>query len=369
MSKKIKINPVQISENYEVRFFSQGITFLIDDLSEITKSNLLCIITDSNVDLLYAHSFEQACRLKGFSTVRITIPAGESSKSLACVYEIYQALAINNAGRDACIIGLGGGVTLDIAGFVAATYMRGISYISIPTTLLAMVDASIGGKTGINLSEGKNLVGAFKQPSAVLMPLETLNTLSEKDWLSGCAEIAKTAMLEGEDFLTWLRENTEGLVSRNEDSVNAAVQQSVLFKAKIIEADSLELNGQRVLLNYGHTLGHALEVCCGYGSVSHGQAVAEGMRFAARLAVEVEDIPVSFVKEQDKLLDSLNLVGLPFDVSADDIYKAMLHDKKNKDETVRFVLPDKNNSFHAVLVQEEILKKHLDAWVKAKHLL
>jgi 3-dehydroquinate synthase len=324
------------------------------------------VISDSNVSPLYGEEVRAAARDAGFRTIDIVIPAGESSKSPACAIEVWRAMAQHRLDRDCVVAALGGGVVGDLAGFAAATYMRGVGFVQIPTTLLAMVDSSVGGKTGIDLADGKNLVGAFKQPLYVCADTATLSTLPDCEWACGCAEIAKSALIDSDEFFFWMLESADRLAARDPQTVREAIARCVVFKADVVAADEEERAGVRDCLNYGHTMGHAIEKLAGYGTFSHGQAVAEGMRFAIRLAAALHGTPLELVREQDELLDALQLPSLDFRASPDDMVDAMRGDKKARGGNLRFVLPHDIGSWTVDEVDEGMLREHLAAWERSK---
>ena len=242
---------------------------LLEDVGELVRlvapgARKVAIITDNNVGDLFGLTVERKLIEAGFDVHPLSVAAGEASKSWAVAGEVLEALAELRLDRDDLVLALGGGVIGDLAGFVAATYLRGISFVQVPTTLLAQVDSSVGGKTGVDLRAGKNLAGAFKQPLLVIADTSTLSLLPEPEWASGLAEIAKSAVVDGEEFLGWLEENAAALVARDEAAVNEAVKRSVGFKSRVVTADETEA-GPRECLNYGHTFGHALEKVSGYG--------------------------------------------------------------------------------------------------------
>jgi 3-dehydroquinate synthase len=227
------------------------------------------------------------------------------------------------------------------------------------------VDSSVGGKTGVDLRAGKNLAGAFKQPSLVLADIETLASLPESEWRSGLAEIAKSAVIDSEEFLGWTEANASRLLARDSEVVAEAVARCVMFKSGVVSSDERE-EGMRECLNYGHTLGHALENVAGYGTVPHGLAVAEGMRFAVRVAVEVAGASRDFVRRQDALLDSLGLPALAGSWPPYDLHNAMRSDKKARSGDIRFVLADSPGSWSCTQVDDSVLQEHLDAWAGSK---
>lgn len=330
------------------------------------KADQIALVTDSNVNPLYGPSVRESLKEAGFSSTTIEIPAGEESKNAEYLMNIWRTMAQCKMDRGSLVVALGGGVIGDMAGFAAATYLRGITYVQIPTTLLAMVDSSVGGKTAIDLEEGKNLVGAFKQPAYVSADVAVLATLNNREWACGCGEIAKSSLIDSEEFFTWLCENAYKLANRDEQVVREAITRCVVFKANVVAEDEEERVGVRECLNYGHTLGHAIEKLAGFGVYSHGHAVAEGMRFAARLAVALEGAPLEMVAAQDNLLDVLNLPAIDFSASEDRMIDAMLSDKKTLRGRIRFVLPRGAGDWTVREVDEETLREHLNAWMRSK---
>ncbi len=310
------------------------------------------VITDSNVGPLYLARTRKALTAEGFKVREITVPAGEPSKSIDVAAEIWSAMAQLSLGRDCLVVALGGGVVGDLAGFVASTYMRGVPVVQVPTTLLSMVDSSVGGKTAVNLPEGKNLVGTFFQPSFVCADTSTLASLPEREWLCGCGEIAKSSVIDSDDFFFWLLEHAQELAKRDPVTTEEAIARCVVFKADIVARDKTETSGVRECLNYGHTLGHAIEACTGFGTFSHGACVAEGMRFAAKLACDFAehnaesttnanpDAVAEFAAAQADLLDALGLVPLAYEATPEALLSAMKHDKKARGGDLRFVLAD-----------------------------
>ena len=324
------------------------------------------VITDSNVAPLYRDQAKESLAAAGFRVSDIVVPAGEDTKSVEVAGEIWEAMAQLSLGRDCVVVALGGGVVGDLAGFAASAYMRGVALVQVPTTLLSMVDSSVGGKTGVNLAAGKNLVGAFKQPAYVCADTATLATLPEREWTCGCAEIAKSAVIDSDEFFFWLVDAAGALAAREDEAVAEAIARSVVFKADVVAQDKTESRGVRECLNYGHTLGHAVETLAGYGAFSHGAAVAEGMRFAARLAVELVGASADFVAAQDDLLDALGLPALAWSADPSDMLGAMKRDKKARRGQVRFVLPRDVGSWELLDVDDAAILEHLGAWVRSK---
>lgn len=334
-------------------------------IRQVTDAKRIALVTDFNVGELFGIGVDTSLARAEFLVSALQIPPGEASKNWTVAGQLLEAFANEGLGREDCVVALGGGVVGDIAGFCAATYLRGIDFIQIPTTLLAQVDSSVGGKTGVDLAAGKNLAGAFKQPKLVIADTDTLGGLPESEWLSGLAEVAKSAVIDGEGFLGWMEAHAEALSKREPEVVAQAVERCVEFKASVVARDERE-EGPRECLNYGHTLGHALEKALGYGTVSHGAAVAEGMRFAVRVASDVGRADKAFVKRQDKLLDALGLDAL--DVVADgiDLLDAMHADKKSRSGVVRMVLADAPGEWACVKVDDADISTHLALWAKTK---
>lgn len=348
--------------DYNVRIGAGVLDALGADLRGIdrfTGANRALVITDSNIAPLYLVRTKAALAAAGFRVSDISVPAGEQTKSLAIAEEIWRAMAQLGLGRDCLVVALGGGVVGDLAGFVAATYMRGVPVVQVPTTLLAMVDSSVGGKTAVNLPEGKNLVGAFWQPSFVCADTDTLATLPEREWRCGCGEIAKSAVIDSDDFFFWLGEHAAALAERDGATVAEAVARCVVFKAGIVARDKTETAGVRECLNYGHTLAHAIESCAGYGVFSHGAAVAEGMRFAACIAVGEVGASQDFAEAQGDLLDALGLAPLDVDATQDELMAAMKRDKKARDGALRFVLVRDVAQWETCVLSDETVRKYL----------
>jgi len=269
-----------------------------------------------------------------------TVPAGEPSKSIAEVARLYGHLAGRAADRKTPVIAVGGGVVGDLAGFVAATYNRGLPLVMVPTTLLAMVDSSVGGKVGINLPEGKNLVGAFHQPAGVWIDTALLETLPDREYRSGLAEVVKYGVILDAEFFAWLEANADAVVRRDPGAVAHVVARSCRLKADVVEQDEREETGLRAVLNYGHTFAHAFESVGGYGVWLHGEAVAAGMVRASLLAERRRLVGSEVTARQVALLNRFGLPTAPRgEWRADDLLAVMRRDKKNVAGRLRFVLP------------------------------
>ena len=326
----------------------------VREIERLQKVRDALILTDSNVGPLYLARAKGALSSEGFKVAEITVPAGEASKSIEVAAEVWSAMAQLALGRDCLVVALGGGVVGDLAGFVASTYMRGVPVVQVPTTLLAMVDSSVGGKTAVNLPEGKNLVGTFYQPTFVCADTSTLQSLPMREWLCGCGEVVKSAALDSDEFFFWLLDHAEDLSSRNESVVAEVVKRCVAFKASVVAQDKTESSGVRECLNFGHTLGHAIESAAGYGTFSHGACVAEGMRFALELADSLgEPVAEGFAATLGDLLDALGLRRLEFAAETAALLDAMKRDKKVRGGSVRFVLLDDISKWRVVSAPDE----------------
>ena len=368
MATKVIVN-IPGEAPYDVRIGAgalDGLGQRMRAVETLASMERVLVITDANVAPLYRDQAKASLAAAGFRVSDIVVPAGEETKSLAVAGEIWEAMAQLSLGRDCVVVALGGGVVGDLAGFVASTYMRGVALVQVPTTLLSMVDSSVGGKTGVNLSAGKNLVGTFKQPAYVCADTSTLVTLPEREWTCGCAEVAKSAVIDSDEFFFWLVDAADALAARDEAVAAEAIARSVVFKADVVAADKTESRGVRECLNYGHTLGHAVETLAGYGTFSHGAAVAEGMRFAVRLGVALVDTPLELVESQDALLDALGLPALAWSAEPEAMLDAMKRDKKARHGQVRFVLPRDVGAWELVDVDDATLLEHLGAWERSK---
>jgi 3-dehydroquinate synthase len=307
-------------------------TFVRDRLSQAVRSLVVC---DENTR---AHADRLAERL-GIGAVAV-VPAGEGSKSLAGAADLFSRLADMAADRKTPVLAIGGGVVGDLAGFVAATYNRGLPLLMVPTTLLAMVDSAVGGKVGINLPEGKNLVGAFHQPVGVWIDTALLDTLPEREYRSGLAEVVKYGVILDSKFFDWLEANADGVVKRDPVAVRHIVTRSCSLKADVVERDEREETGLRMALNYGHTFAHAFESVGGYGMWLHGEAVAAGMICASRLAERRGLIRPEATMRQTTLLSRFGLPTAPLAAwSADALLDVMRRDKKNVAGRMRLILP------------------------------
>ena len=318
-----------------------------EEIKTYSDGKRAAIITDENVAALYLDLVKGSLEGSGFITTTHIIPPGEDSKSGEVYLRLLEEMAEASLDRSDVIVALGGGVVGDLAGFVASTYMRGIDVVQVPTTLLAIVDSSIGGKTGINLSKGKNLAGTFHMPKAVIRHREFLETLSEQQIREGMAEVIKTAMIVDPELFLRL-EKIVGITSLKEVAVSRAfwgiVERCALIKGEIVEADPLE-KGERKLLNFGHTVGHAIERLTDY-RVSHGDAVAKGMFAMAKLSEESGWCTKETADRLEKLLLACGF-DLSFDYPEEELYSLVKMDKKKVGDTITLVVPKEIG--HAVL--------------------
>ncbi|WP_455376164.1 3-dehydroquinate synthase [Kaarinaea lacus] len=304
-------------------------------LKHIPSSQLL-VVTNETVAPLYLNRVLQS--LQGAKVESIILPDGEQYKTLETINLIYDALLTKRFDRYCTLVALGGGVIGDMTGFAAATYQRGVNFVQIPTTLLAQVDSSIGGKTGVNHPLGKNMIGAFHQPLSVIADTDTLNTLNDKELSAGIAEVIKYGIIRDPDFFQWLTDNITSLLNRDPESLASAIEQSCRNKAEVVAADELEA-GERALLNLGHTFGHAIEAGTGYGKWLHGEAVATGMVMAAQLSHLQGWIDQQTVDSIINLIRSAHLpVQGPSEMSPQQYLDIMAVDKKVKNGKINLVL-------------------------------
>jgi 3-dehydroquinate synthase len=305
---------------------------------ERCRGTSVIVITDQNVEKL-SNDVLTSLRAAGFQTTLAVLPPGESQKSLSSASDLYDRLADIRADRRTLIVALGGGVIGDLAGFVAATFARGLSLLMTPTTLLAMVDSSVGGKVGVNHPKAKNLIGSFHQPIGVWIDIATLKTLPDREFRSGLAEVVKYGMILDAELFKYLENQVTAILSRQTEDLRHIVVRCCQLKADVVEQDEREVTGLRAILNYGHTFAHAFETVGGYANWLHGEAVAAGMMCASRLAEQRGMISHDLTQRQEKLLGLFGLPTTPKPWPIDDLVAAMRQDKKNLDGKIRLVLP------------------------------
>jgi 3-dehydroquinate synthase len=296
------------------------------------------LIADANVHERWGAAAEEALRSAGFGVAVYCVPAGEASKSLETAASIYDWLVAQRAERGEAIVALGGGMVCDLAGFVAATFARGLPLVHVPTSLLAMVDAAVGGKVAVDHPKAKNLIGAFYQPRLVLADVSVLQTLPPRELTSGWAEVIKHALIMDEELLRLLEDNAEAAQRLDPEVAERVIARSVALKAGVVTEDEREETGRRMILNYGHTIGHGLEAAAGYAGLLHGEAVAVGMSGAACIAVRLGILAPEIAERQDALLARFGLPPRAPGVDARKALAAMALDKKAQGGAVRWVL-------------------------------
>jgi len=347
---------VELGERSYPIYIESGL--LTENNSPITshiKASRVCIVSNEIVYPLYGQSLQAL--LSDFDVDTIILPDGEAEKSLINFDKIMSHLLSSNHGRDTTIIALGGGVIGDISGFAAACYQRGIDFIQVPTTLLSQVDSSVGGKTAINHPLGKNMVGAFYQPQAVLIDINSLTTLPEREFSAGMAEVIKYGILGDGEFFEWLEKNQSLINAKDTQTLSQMIATCCQCKADIVAQDEKE-SGLRALLNLGHTFGHAIEAEQGYGVWLHGEAVATGMVLASKLAVNKDLLEVSELRRIESLIKAFSLpVSAPDDMNLESFVKHMKRDKKNIAGKMRFIIP---TSIGTSMMRDDVTDKDLE---------
>ena len=343
--------PVDLSDRgYEIYIGSGLLRQTARHVQSSIDVTQVVVITDSNLKTTHAQIVTENLAQAGIVCDLITIPAGEGSKSIGIVEQIWNEMLTAKADRQTVVIAVGGGVVGDLAGFVAATYARGIPLIQIPTTLLAQVDSSVGGKVGINLATAKNMAGAFWQPTRVLIDPLVLHTLPDREYQAGLAEVIKYGVIMDAEFFTLLEDQVEEIHARDPGLLKTIISRCCQLKAQVVEQDERETTGLRAILNYGHTFCHAFETVTNYGRFLHGEAVAIGMMCAARLAESMGRIDQQLISRQAALLTACNLPLTVSDIDPESLLAAMQHDKKVEHGKLRFVLPTKMG--HVELVDD-----------------
>lgn len=321
------------------------------------------VLSDANVAPLYSQAALDALAKHQFQPTLLTVPAGETAKSLSTFADCCDKLAEARLERKSFIVALGGGVVGDLAGFLAGTYLRGIALVQVPTTLLAQVDSSVGGKTGVNLQAGKNLVGVFHQPRLVLCDLSTLDSLPEREYRSGLAEVIKYGIIYDQALFEQLEQQMPTLLARDTDLLASVVARCCEIKAEVVSQDETE-SGLRAILNFGHTVGHGLEAISAYGKYLHGEAIAIGQVIAARLSERLLGFPS---KDVERVIRLFKAAGLPVSVALDEqderkLFAAMFLDKKVQDSMLRFVLVQQlGRCDHGQPVPRDVLEAELHA--------
>lgn len=316
------------------------------------------IITNPGLRTLYGDIVETSLRSAGFEPAMIEVPDGEAHKSLEWASRLYDAMLAHRMDRQSPVIALGGGVIGDLTGFVAATYMRGIPFIQIPTSLLAQVDASVGGKVAVDHPRGKNLIGAFYQPQLVLISLNALNSLSDRELRAGMAEVIKYGVIADTNFFDYIDQHLSLILSRDIEALAHIVARSCEIKADVVSGDVRE-QGRRAILNFGHTMGHAIETFTG---LLHGEAVAIGMVYAARIAARMKILDNTSVERLIRLFERTGLPTHHDGLDVEVIMATMMHDKKTVGGRLRFILP---NRIGDVELRDDVLEEDIRAVMKS----
>jgi 3-dehydroquinate synthase len=332
--------PVNLGDrSYDIVIAPGSIFDLAPVVSSAVATSHLLLVSDSNVAPIYLDQVQKQLEDSFARVDSLVVPAGEPSKSVAQCDQLWQKMVELKTDRKSAVIALGGGVVGDLAGFLAASFTRGLPFIQIPTSLLAQVDSSVGGKVGINLPSAKNMVGAFWQPQSVVIDPLVLNTLDEANYQAGMAEVIKYGVIMDEEFFRFLESSVDKIKTRDPETLTKIIAWSCRCKARVVEEDEHETSGRRAILNYGHTYGHAIEAVFGYGQFLHGQAIAIGMTCAARLAKSLGMVDQAFCDRQRALFTA---VGLPVDCpneKHDQLIEAMTRDKKVSAGKLKLILP------------------------------
>ena len=352
--EKIRVDLAERS--YNIFIGNNTLEEIGDKLKLFDLSPKIALISNPTVYSLYGERVSDSIKNAGFDLLTVTIPDGEQYKNLDTLKNIYDELLKFKLDRKSALIALGGGVVGDIAGFAASTYMRGIAYIQLPTTLLAQVDSSVGGKTGIDHELGKNMIGAFWQPGLVWIDVETLKTLPMRELLAGLAEVIKYGVIYDRELFDFLEINRDNLLDLDNSALTHIIKRSCEIKADVVSKDERE-SGLRAILNYGHTIGHAIETVTKYKRFLHGEAVAIGMNLEARLSIMLDLLDEEQASRIKALIDSYNLPSeMPSDVNVSSVSLSMKLDKKTVAGELKFILPEKIGH---VRIQKGISDKNL----------
>ena len=321
---------------YSIRF-EKNFSYLAEEISKLGfVGHKLCVVTDSNVAPLYLEAVKNALKEKFNQVYEFVIPAGEQNKTLDNIKKLYEYLILNRFDRKDCLVALGGGVIGDMTGFAAATYLRGIDFVQVPTTLLSQVDSSIGGKTGVDFDSYKNMVGAFHMPRLVYMNLSVLNTLSDEQFSCGMGEILKHGLIKNREYFTWCMDNADKIQERDYETLLYMIKESCKIKRDVVEKDPTE-KGDRALLNFGHTLGHAVEKLKNF-EMLHGQCVAVGAVAAMKLSAMRGNVLEEDVANSEKCFEKFGLPVRAEGITAEQILQISKSDKKMEAGKIKFVL-------------------------------
>lgn len=335
----------RIDDSYRIVFGGALFKLIAKDLKNMLLGSKYAIVTDYNVEPLYAHSLKSSMEAEGLPADIFSFAAGEQNKTRATKEKIEDEMICAGYGRDTVVIALGGGVVGDLAGFIAATFNRGVPYIQVPTTLLAQADSSIGGKVAVDTPYGKNLIGAFNQPKRVYIDVDTLSTLSDRDLRNGLVETIKHGIILDPNFFKYLQDGMGAILARDPHVLFEVARGNCRIKGSVVEEDPYE-QGLRRVLNYGHTIGHAIEQLSNY-ELPHGEAVSIGMMAAARISNMLGYFPEKDIVAQKNILENIGLpTSLPDGMSIESIIDATARDKKAKAGRVRYVLPLRIGKMH-----------------------
>jgi 3-dehydroquinate synthase len=340
-TREIKVKAVNLT--YRVLIEPGSIARLGRDLRLLFPSTKTMLVSDTTVYKLYGEEVTRGLKAEGWQVSVALIKPGERAKSLKNASRLYDQAIAEGLDRNSPLIALGGGVVGDLAGFVAATYLRGVPLVMVPTTLLAQVDSSVGGKVAVNHPGGKNLIGSIYPPRLVLIDPEVLKTLPKRQLKAGLAEVVKYGIISDHRFFAWLEHNCDQLLKANLELLTEAITLSVLNKAKVVEADEYEQD-QRRILNFGHTVGHALEAATDYRHYLHGEAVLSGMLAAVKLAQKLNEINLDDAERIEKLIGQIGLKKAPEDLTTEAVIDKLRQDKKRLAGEIFFVLPNKVGS-------------------------
>lgn len=348
--------------SYEIKIGPGLLRDLGRHCAALKLGNRCAVISDKNVAPRYAKAVQASFKKAGFESVLITVPAGETAKSVKVVEQCYDALAKHRLERKSFIVALGGGVVGDLAGFVAATYLRGIAFVQVPTTLLAQVDSSVGGKVGVNLKAGKNLVGAFHQPRLVLCDIDALRTLPLREFKAGLAEVIKYGIIYDAPLFERLERDLVKLLKREPKTLTEVIARCCEIKADVVGQDETE-SGLRAILNFGHTIGHAIENISGYGKYLHGEAISIGQVAAAYISGELSGMSSG---ESERIQEIFSEAGLPTQIRLNalqrkKLFAAMRLDKKVSGGEIKFVLAKRiGETVWGQKVPEQLIREALD---------
>ncbi len=333
---------VQLAErSYEIAIGRQLLEHTAEYLLRHPSVSHVVVITDENVEDPHAVQVAENLAAADVTVDMVVVPPGESTKSVDSAAALWEQLLEFNTDRKSVVVAVGGGVVGDLAGFVAATFARGIRFFQVPTSLLAQVDSSVGGKVGVNLPDAKNMVGAFYQPLGVVIDVDSLQTLPEREYRSGLGEVVKYGVILDEELFAFLEENAAAIAGGEAVVLQWVVARCCRLKADVVEQDEREESGLRAILNYGHTFAHAFEALAGYVDLLHGEAVAMGMICASRLAELLGMIPSEVTSRQRRLLEQLGLPTTVPELDCDEALRVMAHDKKTEAGRLRLILPRK----------------------------